>query len=59
MDTVFKGSNQSDGSGGGIMDKGLLRPDPEVSEKKKNRYFTAQYKLRILSEVEEKGQSHF
>jgi hypothetical protein len=23
-----------------------------VSEKKKNRYFTAQYKLRILSEVD-------
>ena len=52
MDSVFKGSNQSDESGGGIMDKGLLRPDPEVSEKKKNRYFTAQYKLRILSEVD-------
>ncbi|MDD3554868.1 MAG: hypothetical protein PHC35_10235 [Deltaproteobacteria bacterium] len=28
-DSVSKGSNQSDGSGGGIMDKGLLRPDPE------------------------------
>jgi len=38
MDSVSKGSNQSDESGGGIMDKGLLRPDPEVSEKKKNRY---------------------
>jgi hypothetical protein len=49
MDSVSKGSNQSDESGGGIMDKGLLRPDPEVSEKKKNRYFTAQYKMRILT----------
>jgi hypothetical protein len=34
------------------MDKGLLRPDPEVSEKKKNRYFTAQYKMRILAEAQ-------
>ncbi len=28
------------------------RPDPEVPEKKPRRRFTAQYKLKILSEVE-------
>lgn len=30
----------------------LIRPDPEVSEKKPRRRFTAQYKLRILEEAD-------
>ena len=32
--------------------KSLTRPDPEVSEKKPRRRFTAQYKLRILEEAD-------
>lgn len=36
-----------------ILDKqSLIRPDPEVSEKKPRRRFTAQYKLRILEEAD-------
>lgn len=36
-----------------MLDKqSLIRPDPEVSEKKPRRRFTAQYKLRILEEAD-------
>ncbi len=36
-----------------ILDKqSLIRPDPEVSEKRLRRRFTAQYKLRILEEAD-------
>lgn len=34
------------------MEKALRPPDPEVSEKKQRRKFTAKYKLNILSSVE-------
>lgn len=52
MSTVLKTSNQSEGSDVSMVDAGLSRPDPEVPEKKKTRYFTAQYKLRIISETD-------
>jgi len=33
---------------GTILQQGVVRPDPEVSEKPTRRRFTAEYKLRIL-----------
>lgn len=36
-----------------LKDSKEQRPDPEVPEKKTRRRFTAQYKLRILKEIDE------
>jgi hypothetical protein len=52
MDTVLGTSNQSERADVGMADTVLPTPDPEVLEKKKTRYFTARYKIRILAEVD-------
>ena len=53
MDTVLRGSNRSEETGINMVDTaGLSMPDPEVLGRKKSRHFTAQYKIRILAEVD-------
>lgn len=52
MDRVFRVSDKSEKAGVDMVNEVLSTPDPEVLEKKKARYFTAQYKIRILAEVD-------
>jgi transposase-like protein len=52
MDIVLGTLNQSERADVGMADTVLSTSDPEVLEKKKARYFTARYKIRILAEVD-------
>ena len=52
MDTVLRVSDRSEKAGMSMVDAVSSTPDPEVLEKKKARYFTARYKIRILAEVD-------
>jgi len=46
-----RATGEAPGSGG-TRTAGVVRPDPEVSEKKFRRRFTAKYKLSILQEAD-------
>ncbi len=58
FDSVSINGMKGDSSVNDLLDKqSLIRPDPEVSEKRPRRRFTAQYKLRILEEADSDDKS--
>jgi transposase len=51
LEGARRATGKAHGSGGGRLSADNV-PDPEVSEHKSRRYFTAKYKLRILQEAD-------
>ena len=51
LEGARRATGKAPGSGGGHLSADNV-PDPEVSEHKSRRYFTAKYKLRILQEAD-------